>query len=255
RAFYQSLGLPELLQRPTFPKRTPWQAAVAKRRELEDKRAAEPDPPFSFSFVRDTLLKYERVDNWLKDVHYGYLKLARWKRPYYTGAFLAVVLGCTWIGFLLHLLLYTALLYIFGQSFQECLLGSNDRKVAKRPHGRRKFKVDVVPRMMKLNMRVSKTFQEISTAFDKTQSLLSWKNPGTTLCLLLALLTLVVLAFWQGQTFAVQVTVTLIMLKLFVADYLCHRFPEAAKYDPISRAWDQLPVRPVENSERCKSRG
>ncbi|XP_049270643.1 uncharacterized protein LOC119388803 isoform X2 [Rhipicephalus sanguineus] len=230
-------------------------AALARRRELEEMRAAEPDPPFSFSFVRDTLLKYERVDDWLKEVHYGYLKLARWNKPYHTGGFLAVVLGCTWIGFLLHLLLYTALLYVFGQSFRGCLRRSDDGKVGKHTYGRFKLKVDDVPRMMKLNMRVSKTFQEISTAFDKTQSLLSWKEPGTTLCLLLALLALVVLAFWQGQAFAVQVTVTLILLKLFVADYLFRLFPEAAKYDVISRAWDQLPVSPVESSERCKNRG
>ncbi|KAH8039458.1 hypothetical protein HPB51_007336 [Rhipicephalus microplus] len=176
--------------------------AGERKPEPEEERAAERDPRFSFSFVRDTLLKYERVDDWLKDVHHGYLKLARWKQPYYTGAFLAAV---------------------------------------KRVQSRRKFNVDIVSRMLKLNMRVSKSFQVISTAFDKTHSLLTWKNPGTTLCLLIALLVLVGIAFWQGQAFAVQITVTLILLKLFVADYLCHVYPEAAKYDLISRAWNQLP--------------
>ncbi|XP_075744008.1 uncharacterized protein LOC142802838 [Rhipicephalus microplus] len=229
--------------------------AGERKPEPEEERATERDPRFSFSFVRDTLLKYERVDDWLKDVHHGYLKLARWKQPYYTGAFLAVVLGSTWIGFLLHLLLYAAIIYIFSQSFQECLLDSDDGKVAKRIQSRRKFNVDIVSRMLKLNMRVSKSFQVISTAFDKTHSLLTWKNPGTTLCLLITLLVLVGIAFWQGQAFAVQITVTLILLKLFVADYLCHVYPEAAKYDLISRAWNQLPVRPIENSERRKSRG
>ncbi|KAL3195546.1 hypothetical protein MRX96_045599 [Rhipicephalus microplus] len=231
--------------------------AGERKPEPEEERAAERDPRFSFSFVRDTLLKYERVDDWLKDVHHGYLKLARWKQPYYTGAFLAVVLGSTWIGFLLHLLLYTAIIYIFSQSFQEWLRSESRAGVSSTSI--------LCPGCLKLNMRVSKSFQVISTAFDKTHSLLTWKNPGTTLCLLIALLVLVGNCLLAGPSFCradhrtvldiVMFAVTLILLKLFVADYLCHVYPEAAKYDLISRAWNQLPVRPIENSERRKSRG
>ncbi|XP_075539338.1 uncharacterized protein LOC142574046 [Dermacentor variabilis] len=229
------------------------QSVDADRGELEERRVAEPDPPFNFNFVRDTLLKYERVDDWLKDVLHELRKLVRWKRPFRTGLFLTVALGCIWAGCLLQLLLAPAVVYVIGQSLGASRTGSNKKKTRK---SRCIFKVDDVPRILKLDMRVSKTFQAISTAFDKTNSLLSWKNPSTTLCLVLALMALILLAFWQGQGFAVQVTVTLILLKLFVADQLFHRFPEmAASYDLIGRAWDRLPVHPVENSERRKSRG
>ncbi|KAL1447256.1 hypothetical protein MTO96_044340, partial [Rhipicephalus appendiculatus] len=112
---------------------------------------------------------------------------------------------------------------------------STTLEFGKRANGRREFKVDDVLRMMKLNVRVSKTFQEISTDFDKTQGLLSWKNPETTLCLLLALLALVVLAFWKGQAFAVQVIVTLIH-----AEALRDRLP----VPPVTRGGQVRPDQP-----------
>ncbi|KAH6931811.1 hypothetical protein HPB50_000864 [Hyalomma asiaticum] len=114
--------------------------------------------------------------------------------------------------------------------------------------GKHMLRVDDIPRMMKLNMRVSATFQEIWTVFFKTQSLLTWEDPGATSGLVMALLALIGLATWKGQAFVVQFTVTAVLLKLFVVDHVLYLFPEAAKYDPISRAWDRLPVHPVEDS-------
>lgn len=223
---------------------------------LEESREDTPDPPYSLILVRDALFNFERVHDWMKDVHQGYLGLARWKKPYHTGLFLALVLACTWTCSLVHLLLVFGTLYIIRQLFKERIATSDKTEFSfsrmfslrNLVFGRHMLRVDDIPRMMKLNMRVSATFQEIWTVFFKTQSLLTWEDPGATSGLVLALLGLIGLATWKGQAFVVQFAVTAVLLKLFVADHVLYLFPEAAKYDPIGRAWDRLPVHPVEDS-------
>ncbi|KAK8776820.1 hypothetical protein V5799_029834 [Amblyomma americanum] len=177
--------------------------------QLKERRTVEPDSPFSYSYVRNALLKYERVDNWLKDAQHEYLKLIHWKRPLRTVLLLTVAFLTIWMGCLLQLLLAPAVVYLTGQFFH---MGS--------PIG---------------SGQTKKTFQEILALFGKTESLFSWKNANASLCFPLALLTL--LAFWKEQELAVQFAVTAILLKVFVADEGFRRFHHlASRYDLIGRA-------------------
>ncbi|XP_049520705.1 uncharacterized protein LOC119444804 [Dermacentor silvarum] len=138
--FTKDVVPPEVLLRAAKMRRMKALAALAQKRaqsadadggELEEKRVVEPDPPFSFNFVRDTLLKYERVDDWLKDIHHECRKLLRWKRPFRTALFLTVALFCIWMGCLLQLLLALPVLYIIGQSFDTSFTGSNKKTTRK----------------------------------------------------------------------------------------------------------------------------
>ncbi|XP_077507692.1 uncharacterized protein LOC144118720 isoform X2 [Amblyomma americanum] len=237
----------------------PWPPWVADepRNELEERRAVEADAPFSYTYVRDTLFKYERLDDSLKDVHHEYLKLITWKRPLRTGLLLVVSLFAIWMGCLLQLLLAPAVVYLttqFTEGRKPIAPKGTKRRKRKGPKHFFKPVTDVV-KVMKLDMRVSKTFEEISTVFDKTESLFCWNNAGTSFCFLLTLLSLTLFAFLMGQGVAMQVAVTAILLKVFVVDEWFRRFPHlAAKYDLISHAWNQLPVRVPEDPEQRQQR-
>ncbi|XP_077532277.1 GRAM domain-containing protein 4-like [Haemaphysalis longicornis] len=245
--FTRNVDPPEAL-RPAANRRRHGQLST-RREQLQERRVVEPDPPFSYPYVRDTLLKYERVDNWLKDVLHEYRKLVRWKHPARSAWVLSVGLHSLWMNYLPLLLIAGALLYLNGVSLDDWVFRTQEETKPRRHFGgRRRTVLNDVNRVMKLDMRVSKTFQEISTAFDKVHSLLTWKNPGTTACLMLTLMGLLALAFWEGQGFAFQVAGTVLLMKLFVVDHLFSRFPRlAATCDLISHAWDRLPVRPADS--------
>ncbi|CAN7984795.1 unnamed protein product, partial [Ixodes hexagonus] len=211
--------------------------------ELAERRTPSADGAFSIAYVRETLFKFERVDDWLKDVHHEYLKLVRWKHPLRSMLFFLVALHSLWGCYLLPLLLVLSIACLIQSFFtQSSIYAGNSHE----DDGGKLTIVDSVTRMLKLDMRVSKSFQEASDVFDKIVSLLTWRNPKTTLCLLTFLLAMFFVTTVTAPADAVRLFGTLLLVKAFVVDHAFSRFPRlAAKYDWLSDAWAKLPVRPV----------
>lgn len=215
--------------------------------ELEERRTPSEDDAFSITYVRETLFKFEHVDDWLKDVHHEYLKLVRWKHPLRSMLVFLVALHSLWGDYLLPLLLVLGVACLIQSFFTH-----SSTYVGNAPEndGGKLTIVDTLSKILKLDMRVSKSFQEASDVFDKVVSLVTWQNPKMTLCLLAFLLTMVFVTALVGSADAFHIFGTLLLAKAFLVDHAFSRFPRlAAKYDLLSDAWAKLPVRPVPHTK------
>ncbi|KAM7312394.1 GRAM domain-containing protein 4 [Ixodes scapularis] len=219
--------------------------------ELEERRTPSADDAFSIAYVRETLFKFERVDDCLKDGHHEYLKLVRWKHPVRSMLFFLVTLHSLWSDYLLPLLLLSAIGCLVQSFFMHSSAYAGN--TTENDEGKLTI-VDSVSKMLKLDMRVSKSFQEASDVFDKIVSLATWRNPKITLCLLAFLLATFFVAEVVGSAGAFRILGTLLLVKAFLVDHAFSRFPRlAAKYDLLSDAWAALPVRPG-TSAKCRGK-